>query len=72
MCIKIIGYKHVCKEASTICTIQKVFAGISMNRQFSIGPYFAEHELAVECDEHDHKDRDINYEIRQQKFIADQ
>ena len=43
-----------------------------MNRQFSIGPYFAEHELAVECDEHDHKDRDINYEIRQQKFIADQ
>ena len=26
----------------------------------------------MECDEHDHKDRDINYEIRRQKFIEDQ
>lgn len=24
------------------------------------------------CDEHDHKDRDVNYEIRQQKFIDNQ
>ena len=77
MGIKIIGYKYVCKEANTIYTIQKVFEGISMKRQFSIGPYRIdlysdEHKLAVECDEHDHKDRDINYEIRQQKFIEDQ
>ena len=77
MGIKIIGYKYVRKEASTIYTIQKVFEGISMKRQFSIGPYridlyFPEHKLAIECDEHDHRNRDINHEIRQQKFIEDQ
>ena len=48
-----------------------------MKRQFSIGSYridiyFPEHKLDIECDEHDHKDRDINYEIRRQKFIEDQ
>ena len=77
MSIKIIGYKYVLKEASTIYTIQKVFQGISMKRQFSIGSYriklyFPEHKLPIECDEHDHKDRDINYEIKQQKFIEGQ
>ena len=77
MGIKIIGHKYVRKEAGTIYTIQKVFEGISMKRQFSIGSYridlyFPEHKLAIECDEHDHKDRDINYEIRRQKFIEDQ
>ena len=76
MGIKIIGHKYVHKEASTIHTIQKVFWGISVKRQFSIGSYridlyFREHKLATECDEHDHKERDINYEIRRQKFIED-
>ena len=34
--------------------------------------YFPEHKLAIECDEHDHKDRNINHEIRRQNFIEDQ
>ena len=77
MGMKIIGHKYIRKEAGTIYTIQKVFEGISMKRQFSIGffridLYFPEHKLASECDEHHHKDRDINYEIRRQKFIEDQ
>ena len=77
MGIKIIGHKYVRKEARTIYTIQKVFEGISMKRQFSIGSYridlyFPEHKLAIECDEHDHKDRDFNHEIRRQKFIEHQ
>ena len=77
MSIKIIGHKYVCKEACTIYTIQNVFEGISMKRQFNIGSYridfyFPEHKLAIECDEHNHKDRDINYEIRRQKFLEDQ
>ena len=68
MGIKIIGHKYVHKEAGTIYTIQKVFEEIAMKWQFSIGSYrinlyFPEHKLAIECDEHDHKDRDINYEI---------
>ena len=69
MGIKIIGHKYVRKEADTIYTIQKVFKGISMKRQFSIGSYriylyFPEHKLAIECGKRDHKGRDINYEIR--------
>ena len=48
-----------------------------MKRQFSIGSYridlyFSGHKLAIECDEHDHRDRDIDYKIRRQKFIEDQ
>ena len=48
-----------------------------MKQQFSIGSYrielyLIEHKLAIECDEHDHKDRDINYEVKRQKFIEDQ
>ena len=62
MGIKIIRHKYIRKEAGTIYTIQKVFDGISMKRQFSIGPYrinlyFPEHKLAIECIEHDHRDR---------------
>ena len=77
MDIKIIGHKYVRKEAGTICTLQKVFEGISMKRQFSIGShridlYFPKHKLTIECDEHNHKDRDIDYEIIRQKFIEDQ
>ena len=48
-----------------------------MNAQFSIGShridlYFPEHKIAVECNEYDHIDRDIYYEINRQKFIEDQ
>ena len=76
MSIKLIGHKYVRKEADTIYTIQKVFEGISMKRQFSIGSYridlcFTEHKLATECDKYNHKGRGINYEIRRQKFIED-
>ena len=57
--------------------MQKVFEGISMKRQFSIGSYridlsFSEHKLAIKCDKNDHKVRDINYEIVRQKFFEDQ
>ena len=75
--IKIIGYNYVRKEAGTIYTIQKVFEEISMKRQFIIGSYrialyVPEHKLAIECNEHDRKNRDVNYEIRRQKFIEGQ
>ena len=77
MGIKLIGHKYVRKEAGTIYTIQKVYEGISMKRQFSIRSYrielyFPEHKLAIECNEHDRKGRDTKYEIRRQKFIEDQ
>ena len=74
---KIIEYKYVRKEAGTICTIQKVFQGISMKQQFSIGSYridlyFPEHKLTTKCNEHDYKDRDIDYEISRPAFMEDQ
>ena len=77
MGIKVIGHKYIRNEADTIYTMQKVFEGILMKRQFSIRSYrinlyFPEHKLATECDEHNHKDRGINYEIRRQKFIENQ
>ena len=69
MDIKLIWHKSVRKEASTLYTKKKVFKGVSMKQQFSIGfyrivLYFPEHNLATECDEHNHIDRDINYETR--------
>ena len=74
---KIIEYKYVRKEAGTIYTIHKVFQGISMKRQFSIGSYrinlyFPEHKLPTKCNEHDHKNRDIDYEISRQALMEDQ
>ena len=74
---KIIEYKYVRKEAGTIYTIQKIFQGISMKQQFSIGSYridlyFPEHKLPTKCNEHDYKDRDIDYEISRPAFMEDQ
>ena len=48
------------------------YMGIKINGSYRIDLYFAEHKLAIEGDEYDHKNRDINYEIRRQKFIEDQ
>ena len=36
---------------------------------YKIDHYFPRCKLAVECDEFGHKDRDIEYEVRQQKYI---
>ena len=50
--------------------------GEEMIHQFSFGKYridlcFRRYKLAIECDEFDHRDRDIEYEVEQQKFIED-
>ena len=74
MDIKIIGYKYVRKETGTIYTIQKVFERISIKpqssiRSYRIDLYFPKHKLAIDCDEHDYKDRDINYEISNRSLL---
>lgn len=48
-----------------------------MNGQFSIGPYridfyFPEHKTAVQCDEYDNRNRNIDYQINRPDFIEDQ
>ena len=55
----------------------QAFNGEEMIHQFSFGKYridlcFRRYKLAIECDEFDHRDRDIEYEVEQQKFIEDQ
>ena len=52
----------------------QAFNSEEMIQQFSVGKYriglyFPEHKLAIECDEFDHRDRDIGYEVVWQKHI---
>ena len=52
----------------------QAFNGEEMTHQFSVGKYridlyFPGYKLAIECDEFDHRDRDIEYKIERQKHI---
>jgi very-short-patch-repair endonuclease len=65
---------YECKEGTTIKQIMKVFSGETMELQYCVGDYridlyFPFHKLAIECDENNHSDRNINDEIKRQKFI---
>ena len=62
------------KEQDALRQIMQAFNGEEMIQQFSVGKYriglyFPEHKLAIECDEFDHRDRDIGYEEERQKHI---
>ena len=50
------------------------FVGQMMHTQYSVDQYkidlyFPKHKLAIECDEFGHLDRDIEYEVKQQKYV---
>ena len=54
--------------------ITKAFNGEEMIHQFGAGKYridlyFPKYQLAIECDEFDHRDRGIGYEVEWQKHI---
>ena len=38
---------------------------------YRIDLYFPKHKLAIECDEFDHSDRDIEYEVKRQNNIEE-
>ena len=62
------------KEQDALSQIMQVFRGEEMIHQFSTGKYktdlyFPRYKLAIECDEFHHIDRDIGYEVEQQKHI---
>ena len=62
------------KEQDALRQIVQVFNGEEMIQQFSVGKYriglhFPEYKLAIECDEFDHRDRDIGYKVERQKHI---
>jgi very-short-patch-repair endonuclease len=70
-------FKTETAELATIGYIMTAFDGEDMIEQFVVGKhridlYFPVYKIAIECDEHDHKDRDVNKEIERQSFITEQ
>ena len=66
--------KYLCKEQDALGQIMQAFNGEEMIHQFSVGKYriglyFPEYKLGIECNEFDHRDRDIGYEVERQKHI---
>ena len=62
------------KEQDALSQVMQAFNGKEMIHQFGAGKYridlyFPKYKLAIECDEFDHCDRDIGYEIGRQKRI---
>ena len=74
--IEIHKHKYISKEQDTIGCIMKAFDGEEMKYQFTVDKYridlyFPAFKLAIECDEFNHRDRDIGYEVKRQKHIED-
>ena len=72
--VKIHKNKWLFKEQESLQDIMDVLKGEEMLTQLSVDGYkidlyFPRHKLAVECDEFSHKDRDIEYEVRRQKYF---
>ena len=62
------------KEQDALSQIMQAFRGGEMIHQFGAGKYridlyFPKYKLAIECDEFDHHDRNIRYEVERQKCI---
>ena len=75
--IDISHFKLESAEMATIKYLMTIFDGEPMQQQFSVGLfridlYLTRLKIAVECDEHDHKDRDSQREHDRQKFITEQ
>ena len=72
--INIHKQKFLSKEQETISIIMQALKEIKMIDQYTVDNYridlyFPKHNLAVECDEFEHNDRDVNYEVTRQKYI---
>ena len=60
--IDINNHKYECKESETLRAIMKAFKGENMKEQYAVldyrlDLYFPTYNLAIECDEFNHKDR---------------
>ena len=67
-------HKYVRKETTTMSHIQDAFKGEEMIDQYGVDGYridlyFPAFKLAIECDEFNHNDRDVEYEVRRQNHI---
>ena len=75
--IELAAFKVESAEMATIGYLTTIFDGDTMEEQFSVGNfridlYFTKYKIAVECDEHDHQNRDAQYEYGRQQFITEQ
>ena len=73
-----LGFKQydviLTKEQLVLTKIKSSFEGDNMQRQnsaldYRIDLYFHEYKLAIEIDENNHSNRNIDYEIKRQKAI---
>ena len=68
----------MCIETQTIGFIENSFSeALRLTRQKRVGPYyidlyFEDYNLAIECDENDHKGRDITYERTREQYLLEQ
>lgn len=68
----------MCIETQTIGFIENSFSeALRLTRQKRFGTYyidlyFEDFNLAIECDENDHKDRDITYERTREQYLLEQ
>ena len=72
--ISITNEKILYKEQETLNCIKKAFKNLNMLFQFNIGTfkidlYFIDYNLAIECDELGHTDRDLIKELNRQLYI---
>jgi very-short-patch-repair endonuclease len=64
-------------ETQTIGFIENSFSdALKLKRQKRFGPYyidlyFEDYNLAIECDENDHKDRNVIYERNREKYLLE-
>ena len=68
----------MCIETQTIGFIENSFSEVlRLTRQKRFGTYyidlyFEDYNLAIDCDENDHKDRDITYERTREQYLLEQ
>lgn len=72
--INILDYKIPRKETTNSNKIIRVFNQEKIITQKSFGSYkidlyFSDYKLAIECDEHNHSDRNSKYEKKRQNFL---
>ena len=76
--VSVVNSINMCIENQTIGFIWNCFNEVTpIKRQYKIGKYkvdlyFIDYNLAIECDENGHADRDIIYEKTREEFIVSQ
>jgi very-short-patch-repair endonuclease len=72
--INILNEIYLCKEEKYINKILEVFKNESMDCQYykdnyRVDLYFIKYKIAIECDEYNHADRNINYEKKRETYL---